>query len=178
MRKCVIISLAVIIALSLFWATGSYAKPPPIISQTLTLTRSAPGLFAFQEYLDDGTRVGAWQHEGGSVYYANVKIANYAIYRRVTLPESSTGGTGPQNTGMVTMTIFFLDEVVFDDPPGNITLQGSHDFSSGKFIGSVSAASDKYSDLIGGDFSGAPIPGSPNSSVSLTITWKGNDLLP
>lgn len=82
---------------------------------------------------------GRWQHEGGMVHFNNNLVGHYAAHRRVTF-----SGTDSQNTAMLTMTIFFLDE----NPPQNITLQGSHDFSSGKYIGSVSAASEKVKKYI------------------------------
>ena len=76
---------------------------------------------------------GLWQHEGGTVTTASgAAWGHYAITRRVT-----TGGTAVQNTAMVTVTLFRNGA----NPPENMTLQGSHDFSSGKYIGSVSAAS-------------------------------------
>lgn len=95
------------------------------------------------ENVDDGA--GRFQFEGGAVYSNRVHIADYAATRRVTY-----GGTDGQNTAMLTMTIFILGS----KPPQNITLQGSHDFSSGKYIGSVSAASSAYSRLIGAQFVG------------------------
>ena len=76
---------------------------------------------------------GLWQHEGGTVTtVSGAAWGHYAITRRVT-----TGGTSAQNTAMVTVTLF-RDGA---HPPENMTLQGSHDFSSGVYIGSVSAAS-------------------------------------
>jgi len=99
---------------------------------------------------------GRWQYEGGSVFFNKSQIANYAVTRRVTY-----GGTDAQNTAMLTMTIFLIGE----NPPQCITLQGSHDFSSGKYIGSVSAASSALSSLIGATFSGS------TATDTLTITW-------
>ena len=76
---------------------------------------------------------GLWQHEGGTVAtVSGADWGHYAITRRVT-----TGGTAAQNTAMVTVTLFRNGA----NPPENITLQGSHDYSSGRYIGSVSAAS-------------------------------------
>ena len=88
---------------------------------------------------------GLWQHEGGQVWLDGVQIGNYLIYRRVTI-----GGTGAQNTASVSMTIFYLGQA----PPENITLQGSHDFGSGKYIGSVSAASREKRHFLGDSFEG------------------------
>ena len=76
---------------------------------------------------------GRWQHEGGTVRTTNgIPWGNYAITRRVTF-----SGTSAQNTAMVTVTLFRTGA----HPPENITLQGAHDFNSGVYIGSVSAAS-------------------------------------
>jgi hypothetical protein len=78
---------------------------------------------------------GRWQHEGGRVLLGSQQVGNYIIVRRVT-----PSGTGPQNTASVTMTIFLLGS----SPPRNLTLQGAHDFGSGRYVGSVSAASDVF----------------------------------
>jgi hypothetical protein len=116
-----------------------WANPSDAQSLTMTLTRAS------LTNVDDAA--GRWQHEGGGVFCAsdNSQIANYALYRRVT-----TGGTDNQNTAMLTLTIFFLGR----PPPQNLTLQGSHDFSSGRYIGSVSAASSPYTPVIGAAFVG------------------------
>jgi hypothetical protein len=101
-----VMALAVFVA----WASDSQAQ-----SLTLTLERLS------LDNVDDPA--GRWQHEGGQVRCANgTHIANYAAYRRVTF-----SGTSPQNTAMLTLTLFFLGA----NPPENITLQGAHDFNSG-----------------------------------------------
>ncbi len=84
------------------------------------------------------------------------KVGNYAVTRRVT-----SGGTDAQNTAMVTLTIFFLRE----KPPQNITLQGAHDFNSGVYKGSVSAASQKYNWIRDASFIGN------TAKDTLTIQW-------
>ena len=89
---------------------------------------------------------GRWQFEGGEVFDKDaMQIGNYATYRRVTF-----NGTTAQNTAQVTSTIFYLGQ----NPPQNITLQGSHDFGSGKWIGSVSAASHEKRHFLGDSFEG------------------------
>jgi len=90
---------------------------------------------------------GRYQYAGGKVYENGEHIAQFASTKRVI-----TGGTDVQNTAMLTVTIFFLGQ----KPTENITLQGSHDFDSGKGIGSVSAASKQYSYLIGKTFRMTP----------------------
>jgi len=107
---------------------------------------------------------GVWQYEGGKVYITTVVdrisaiayIGDYAITRRTI-----AGGTDTQNTAMLTMTIFIKGE----RPPQNITLQGSHDFSSGKYIGSVSAGSSNLSSIVGATFFG------DTGTDTLTITY-------
>ncbi len=125
--------LAVLTMLSLAWASESHAQ-----ALTLTLVRLS------LDNVDDPP--GRWQHEGGEVLCSDgTHIANYAAYRRVTF-----SGTSPQNTAMLTMTLFFIGEA----PPENITLQGSHDFTSGNYIGSVSAASSAFAKVLDESFSG------------------------
>lgn len=63
---------------------------------------------------------------------------------------------------MLTMTLFFLGR---EAPPRNLTLQGAHDFSSGRYIGSVSAASSTLLGLVGVAFSG------DTSAGFLTLTY-------
>lgn len=78
---------------------------------------------------------GRWQFEGGAASEKGRHVANYARVKRVTFHGSDQD---KQNTATVTTTIFFLGK----NPPENITLEGSHDFSSGNEIGSVNAASN------------------------------------
>jgi len=85
---------------------------------------------------------GRWQIEAGKVQDDERHVANYSSVKRVSC------GTEEQNTAMLWVTIFFLDE----KPPQNITLHGSHDFNSGGEIGSVSAASAAFSTHIGKQF--------------------------
>lgn len=89
---------------------------------------------------------GLWQHEGGEILYQGNRIGHYATTRRVT-----NGGTTQQNTAMLTMTIFLYGSGA---PPINLTLQGAHDFTSGRYIGSVSAASSSLTPLNGATFAG------------------------
>ena len=75
---------------------------------------------------------GRWQHEGGDVFQNQKPVGQYARHRRVTM-----GGTDTQNTAMLTLTLFLAKSKI--GAPENITIQGSHDFSSGSEVGSVSA---------------------------------------
>lgn len=83
---------------------------------------------------------GQWQYEGGRVLEGNNHVANYASTKRIV-----SQGTEAQNTAMLTLTLFFSGLE-------NITLQGSHDFGSGKQIGSVSSASSQFASYIGKQF--------------------------
>lgn len=108
---------------------------------------------------------GLWQYVGGKIYIiapgdkisAIAYIADYTITLRTI-----TGGTDAQNTAMMTMSIFMIGK----HPPENLTIQGSYDFSSGNFIGSVSAASSGLKSLIGSSCSGTA-----GSSGTLTINY-------
>lgn len=148
MKKHLLIKILALVV-PLFLVSVAYAG-----SVTLTLKR------ATLKNVDDAA--GRWQHSGGKVYKGSKHLGYYATTRRVTF-----GGTDPQNTAMVTMTIFFLRE----KPPQNITLQGAHDFSSGKYIGSVSAASSKYNWIRDAIFTG------DTSTNTLKIDWLGSNSL-
>ena len=87
---------------------------------------------------------GRFQVEGGQVLDGKSKkhVANYSSLKRISC------GTQEQNTAMLWVTLFYLGA----KPPENITLHGSHDFSSGGQIGSVSAASTAFAAQIGKPF--------------------------
>jgi hypothetical protein len=139
-------SLLIALVLPLLLASHAYAG-----SVTLTLSRvSLTGVT---------DAAGSWQYEGGKIFRGATQIGNYAVMRRIT-----TGGTDAQSTAMVTITLFFFSSL----PPENITLQGSHDFSSGAYIGGVSAASNRYAWIRGATFTGTA-----GATGSLTITWVG-----
>ena len=109
-------------------------------------------------HVDDDTS-GSWQHSGGRVFLRGDLVGYYATTRRLT-----TAGTGAYNTAMQTTTLFLQDT---DGAPENITLQGAHDFSSGEYKGSVSAASFRYSWLQGALYDGDA------GANTLRIQWTG-----
>jgi hypothetical protein len=86
---------------------------------------------------------GTWQFEGGEALENQKVVGHYAAERRVVFKA-----TEAQNTAMLRLTLFFLDQ----EPPENLTLEGSHDFNSGSELGSVSAASRAFSAHIGKQF--------------------------
>ena len=148
MRKRFIAGVFSIVAISML----SLAWPSESNAQALTLKLARLSL----DNVDDGA--GRWQHAGGTVTCSDgTHIANYAAHRRVT-----SSGTSLQNTAMLTMTLFFLGE----KPPQNITLQGSHDFNSGAYIGSVSAASSNFAQV-----RGRSIQGQAGAPGTLTIDY-------
>jgi hypothetical protein len=114
-------------------------------SATLVLTRTST-------LTNVSDAEGTWQYDGGDVYYNNSLLGYYSRTKRVS------NGVGI-NAGAVTITIYLIGQ----NPPQNVTLQGTHDFSSGNEIGSISAASNTLTYLIGGTFSG------PQNSI--TLTW-------
>lgn len=81
---------------------------------------------------------GRWQIEGGRVLEKDQLVGQYSSVKRVSC------GTQASNTAMLWLTLFFKGE--------NMTLHGSHNFSSGGEIGSVSAASVTFAAHIGEQF--------------------------
>jgi hypothetical protein len=132
----------------------SLAAPQAAQAQPLTLDLARVGALV---NVDDAA--GRWQHEGGEVFCPDgTHIANYALHRRYT-----TTGTGPQNSAMLTITLFFLGA----DPAENITLQGAHSFSNGNATGSVSAASPAFAAMRKQSFTGS------GASDTITINKLG-----
>ena len=74
---------------------------------------------------------------------------------------------------MTTMTLFFA--TASGTAPQNVTLQGAHDFGPGNFVGSVSAASNRYAWIQGGEASYQPVSGT--TSMNLVIRWNGANQL-
>jgi hypothetical protein len=106
---------------------------------------------------------GRWQHEGGDIVKGGSVVGQYAITRRVTW-----GGTDTLNTAMVTVTLFFTNGT---GAPHNVTLQGAHNYSTGRFGGSVSAASNRFSWIQGAD--AAISPTGTIGTSTLTLSWAG-----
>jgi|SRR5215469_4951984 len=92
---------------------------------------------------------GRWQFEGGSVVERDRQVGHYASTKRVIF-----GATDAQNTAMLTLEVFFTPQL----PPENIVLQGSHDFNSGKEVGSVSAVSSAFTTISASNSHGSAIP--------------------
>lgn len=90
---------------------------------------------------------GRFQIEGGKLSDAKKQpVGTYSIVRRISC------GTEQFNTAQVWMTLFFGKLPDTKRAPENMTLHGSHDFSSGEEVGSVSAASGSFAAQIGKQF--------------------------
>ncbi len=140
--------------LSLLCAGTAFAGSRNLTLQRATLSNSP-----------DADGGGLWQYEGGTLLTPNGATAgNYILNRRVT-----TSGTLPLNTAAETITLFFTPKVA-GDVPEVVTLQGAHSFNTGEFVGSVSAASNRYTWIIGADAS-AQISG---GATTLTMIWNGS----
>jgi hypothetical protein len=112
---------------------------------------------------------GLTQPEAGWIGKGATKVGNYFLSRRVDTLTNALF-----NTGATHITLFFEPQQDGTSPaPDNVTLDGAHDFSSGGFKGSVSAASSPYSWIKGADASY-----SIASNVdTLTIHWLANQEL-
>lgn len=142
---------ALVLLIPALWSVESAAG-----SVVLTLTRST--------LTNINDAAGRWQHEGGTIFRGATQVGYYALHRRVT-----NNGTTALNTAMVTMTLFLNTAQVQGNAPRNVTIEGAWDFSSGRFLGSVAAASSQYNWLQGADVLGSP--GSASGSTNLTINW-------
>ncbi len=133
--------------------TAAVLVPAAALAGTATLVLTRGSLTNVSD------AAGIWQIEGGTLTSATgAALGDYACTRRTVVIGS--GGTAPQNTAMLTCTLFIAGRV-----RENVTIQGAHDYSSGDFEGSVSAASGGYGYLIGADISGS------TASGNLTLTW-------
>ena len=94
--------------------------------------------------------LGRTQRDAGDVIFNNQKIGEYLWVKDVH--------DGGLNTAAVTLTLFFANP---GGAPYTITLQGSHDFTSGKGQGSISASA--FAGLSGFTYSSTP------TSVTLNL---------
>ncbi len=144
-------SLLITLALTLTFLVSSAAEAG---SAVLTLNRT--------NLTNVNDNAGVWQYEAGTVSSGSTAVGYYSINRRVT-----NGGTTALNTASETINLF-LSTSSSTTAPRNITIQGAHNFGSGQFVGSVSAASAQYHWVIGADVS-ATIPSA--TVTTLTIDW-------
>ena len=88
---------------------------------------------------------GRWQFSGGKVYLGRTHVGYFIRKKRVSFALS-----GLVNKGSVETT------VMWKWGRHAMTLQGSHNFSSGKQVGGVSATSAGFSAYEGGSYTGSP----------------------
>lgn len=124
MRNCWVFRLMIMLPLFVAVIFGpmqaSYAAPV-----SFTLTRTAP-------LTSVSDAASSTLYEVGTVSSGGTVVGRF-----VRTIRTVTGVTEPQNTGIVTITILGLGPA----PPPNVTLLGSHDFSSGNNIGGISGSS-------------------------------------
>ena len=133
--------------------TAAVLAPAAAMAGTATLVLTRGSLTNVSD------AAGIWQMEGGTVSSAaGVVLGDYACTRRTVVVGS--GGTAPQNTAMLTCTLFIAGRV-----RENVTIQGAHSYTSGEYEGSVSAASAAYSYLIGADIAGT------TASGNMVLSW-------
>jgi hypothetical protein len=129
-------------------------------TRNLTLERSTLSNDA------DADGGGLWQYEGGTLLsQTGATAGTYIVNRRVT-----TSGTQTFNTAFETMTLFFTP-LVAGAVPEVVVVQGAYSYNTGALIGSVSAASNKYTWIIGADVSAAIVS---SGNTTLTLTWNGS----
>ena len=150
MKRLHALLLAMALATAGLWSASAQAG-----STTLLLVRST--------LANDTDTAGLWQYEGGTIQNSagTATVGHYILTRRVT-----TAGTSADNTAGVTTSLFFATSS--GNTPDVITLEGAWSFTSGGFLGSVSAASNKYHWAIGADAS-STIPAS--GTQKLVIQW-------
>jgi len=145
---------AVSLASILLWSGNAFAG-----SVALTLVRAS--------LINVPDAAGTTQHEAGTISKGNTVVGNYFLSRRVdTLPGFLF------NAGATHLTLFFAPKTRGSTLPESVTLDGAHDFSSGSFRGSVSAASNPYS-WIRGASAAYSVPAL--KVETLLIVWAGND---
>lgn len=143
--------IALVLLVPGLWSTESMAGSVGLVLTRNTLTNVPDA-------------AGTWQHEGGKVFKGALQVGYYALHRRVT----NGGTTAPLNTAMVTMTLF-LNTAQVQNAPRNITIEGAWDFTTGRFLGSVAAASSQYNWLQGANVTGGP--GAVIGNTNYTIEW-------
>jgi hypothetical protein len=144
-----IVSLSICAAL---WSGSAFAG-----SVVVQLTRAS--------LINVSDAAGVTQHEAGKVSKGTAVVGDYFLSRRV-----DTFAGSKFNTGATHITLLFAPR---SGAPENVTLDGAHDFSSGNFKGSVSAASNRYSWIENADASYNVSGG----VETLVIIWTGSNQL-
>jgi len=121
-------------------------------SIALTLNRTSIGNIA--------DAVGYWQHERGTIVKGSTLVGYYIVQRRFSYSYAILP---------TTITLTFNNTAAY-----NVTLQGDTNLSTNQFYGSVSATSNRYAFLNGGD---AQIPGTTATPKTLYLYWNGSNQL-
>ncbi len=110
---------------------------------TLTFNITTP-LLVNQQFNDNG---GNWQYVGADAVEqsSNENVQLIAMKR----DNSTCGVSFPAS--MLTATVMYSSQE--NETPEHLTIQGLHDLTSNNETGSVSSASSRFADYIGGNFS-------------------------
>jgi len=94
----------------------------------------------------DGDQAGNWQYVGADA----VEQSTHEAVKLIAMKrDNSTCGVSFPASILTAVVIFASRDNEVND---NLTIQGLHDFTSNNEIGSVSAASMRFSEYIGGTF--------------------------
>ncbi|MFP5212945.1 MAG: hypothetical protein ACLGPL_06150 [Acidobacteriota bacterium] len=130
----------------------------PLFKLDKTITFVTTEDTSYRQSVDDAA--GYWLYLRGSVSFGGREIGHY-----LTIMRGFKALDLGLNSATTTTTVYFGSTA----PYQNITLQGTHDFGSGKDIGSVSAASAEYAPLIGANFVFSN--GSLGAPGKLVLNW-------
>ena len=113
---------------------------------------------------------GTTQREAGTVQRGGVTIGNYYIARRVDTLAGALFNSYPAHVALL-----FAPKAGTTPVTENITMDGTHDFTSGDFKGSVSATSSAYSWVRDADADYTPT--GAVGVATLVIRWTGSGQL-
>lgn len=111
-----------------------------------TLSIKIEKLLVNNQFGDSG---GNWQYVGAE---AVEQSSNEAVKLIAMKRDNSTCGVGFP-ASMLTATVIFSTKDKDTDVSDNLTIQGLHDLTSNNETGSVSSASSRFAEYIGGTFS-------------------------
>jgi hypothetical protein len=108
-------------------------QPPP-----------SPPLLVDQQLNDNG---GNWQYVGADA----IEQSSGAAVKLVAMKRDNSSGGVSFAASMLTATVMYASKE--NEVPEHFTIQGLHDLTSNNETGSVSSASSRFADYIGGAFS-------------------------
>ncbi len=103
-----------------------------------------PPLLVNQQLNDNG---GNWQYVGAEA----VEQSSHETVKLIAMKRDNSSGGVQFAASMLTATVMY--EAQDHDVPEHLTIQGLHDLTSNNETGSVSSASRRFSEYIGGTFS-------------------------